>query len=130
MQGISNFPKLLSGSYDSPGLLSTIPAATTPGKYVLSWNWNTYYSCAVIQVNVPAFVSNINGPSSNNPSNMNGGQAFGIAFLVILLVSIAALVGLLVFLKLKRPATFDDYKMKATIIGATGVTKVKSLFGK
>jgi len=117
---------------------------TTPGLYTMQWWWNGYYSCADLNVQaaLPSGATPLGGgkyaisggtydsttgiatcdsgytQSSNQqscvPSGLSGGAIFGIILLVIVLLVIGAVVGLLMFWKVKRPEKWAALKAKVS----------------
>jgi hypothetical protein len=61
---------------------------------------------------------------------ISGGEAFGIFLLVVLLVGIVGGAAVMVFLKVKKPETYDRVVNKVKSTASAGVNKVKGLSGK
>jgi len=109
------FKSLGSFAYSQGSATVTVPASTTPGSYVLQWSQDSpgpYYNCVDLQVTAAATTTSSSNKSGSSSGHMSGGAAFGVFLLVVILVAIVAFVGIVIFLKVKRPEKYDEYKDK------------------
>jgi hypothetical protein len=61
----------------------------------------------------------LTGGSANGPNApLSGGAAFGVFLLVLVVVSIASFVGIVIFLKVKRPESYLAFKTKLKLTKA------------
>jgi len=115
--------------------ITLVPSDATPGS--TSGSSDVYvFSDGSGEINAQTgVVTCFNGYTLNKSSNtckkngggISGGQAFGIFLLVIVIVGIIGCVAGVIFLKVKRPEKYDEYKMKLGDKGRSLVDKVKNL---
>jgi hypothetical protein len=116
-----------AGSYvlqwhqDSPGPYYNcadlqILAAVPPGATVISGStYQVDHGTFDAATGVLTCDSGYKANSAGNDcvkSGLSGGAAFGVFLLVVVLVAIVAFVGIVIFLKVKRPEKYDEYKLK------------------